>query len=762
MSENPRTQTLLSGPWSFSRTDPAGAEKVDFDDSAWRTVTVPHDWAIGEPFDKDHDVHHTAIVADAEVAAKRHVGRTGGLPHVGTAWYRLRFDADLDGGKRALVEFDGAMSHAQVFVNGDRVGTWPYGYASFAFDITRHVRRGRNVLAVRLDNKPLASRWYPGAGLYRPVRLITVSPVHVAHWGTCVTTPVVEPDAAVVRVRTELVSHDEPTDDVQLETRILDAAGAEVARRTATPRAEPACEVTQDFNVDAPQLWSPDRPYLYKAVSVVRSRGRVVDACETVFGIRHLRFDADEGLFVNARNVKLRGVCMHHDLGPLGAAFSKVAARRQLHILREMGCNALRTSHNPPAPQLLDLCDEMGFLVIDEAFDEWRVAKVDNGYHILFDQWAERDLRAMIRRDRNHPCVILWSIGNEVLDQREPDGGRTARCLTAICHREDPTRPTTAGFNMAEDAIANGLADAVDVVGWNYRPHQYAAFKRAHPEWITYGSETESCISSRHEYLPPPVEERDALHPSNQVPAYDLAAPSWGYPPDIEFRYQDECPFVLGQFVWTGWDYLGEPAPYKEEWPARSSYFGIVDLCGIPKDRYYLYQSRWAPEKGTLHLLPHWTWPGREGSVIPVHCYTSHAAVELFLNGRSLGARCKNVKTLMERYRLVWNDVVYEPGELKAVAYDEGHDPVGETVVRTAGAPEKLSAALQFMDAGDPADALAFVLVEVRDAADTVCCGAETRVEFSVEGPAAIAAVGNGDATSLDPFQANWRRAFHG
>ena len=753
----------LRQDWTFVRDDPKGAEQFEFNDSAWDTVRVPHDWAITGPFDREHDLQEAVIWEDGERRPSFHTGRTGGLPHVGVAWYRRRLEIPAEWqGKRVFVEFDGVMSHSRVYLNGAGVGTWPFGYASFCFELTEQVQFGSgNVLAVRVDNKPCASRWYPGAGIYRHVRLVVVDPVHVGHWGTAVTTERLSDKEAVVRVRTDVENQTGTVRDVTLTTSILSPDGSRATGASTRQTVEAHGVFEQSLTIPSPVRWDVGDPLLYTAVCEVNVAGTVVDRYETPFGLRTVRFDANEGFFLNGRRLRLNGVCMHHDLGPLGAAMNRRALERQLEILADMGCNAIRTSHNPPAPELLELCDAMGFLVIDEAFDEWQMAKVDNGYHTLFDEWAENDLRAMIRRDRNHPCVIMWSIGNEIGEQHSQTGADVARFLTEICHDQDPTRPVTAGFNNSEGAIKNGLAAVVDIPGWNYKPHLYEQYHRDHPDWITYGSETESCVSSRGEYYFPVEEERDVCRPSLHVPSYDMAAPPWGYPPDCEFRAQDDCPFMLGEFVWTGFDYLGEPTPYKTEWPSRSSYFGIVDLCGIPKDRFYLYRSRWS-DADTLHLLPHWNWEGREGEITPVHCYTSHPAAELFLNGRSLGVKRKDASTLFGRYRLVWDDVRYEPGALKVVARNAAGQPVAEKTVRTAGPPARVElTADRAVIAADGLD-LAFVTVRIVDDEGTTCPLADDLVAFTVEGPAEIAAVGNGDQTSVEPFLADHRRAFHG
>jgi len=757
-----RQSLILRYDWRFTRSDVDGADS-SLDDSGWEAVRVPHDWAIAGSFDEEHDLQFTVIMEDGERKPRNHSGRTGGLPHVGLGWYRRRFSlADDLQGKRVLVEFDGVMSHSTVYVNGQEVGSWPFGYASFAFDITDYVRFDEeNVLAVRVDNKPGASRWYPGAGVYRHVRLTTLNPIHVAHWGTFVTITEIDGDAATANVRTELGNQSGTAQEATLTTAILDPDGRQVAVVSSDVSVSESEAVEQTLNIAGVQRWDVDAPKLYQAVSRASVGDKIVDEYTTRFGIRDVRFDADEGFFLNGRNLKLNGVCQHHDLGPLGSAVNRRGLERQLEILQDMGCNAIRTSHNPPTPELLDLCDEMGFLVIDEALDEWTVAKVDNGYHVLFDEWAEKDLVAMIRRDRNHPCVIMWSIGNEIGEQGREDGAEVAKFLTDICHREDPTRPVTAGFNNSDGAIKNGLADVVDIPGWNYKPFKYQEYHEQHPDWIMYGSENESCVSTRGEYYFPVEEEREVLRETLQVTSYDVAAPNWGYAPDREFEAQDACPFIMGEFVWTGFDYLGEPTPYKEQWPSRSSYFGIIDLCGIPKDRFYLYQSKWAG-KEVLHLLPHWNWEGREGEVTPVHCYTSYDSAELFLNGKSLGVRKKNPDGLFDRYRLIWDDVKYEPGELKVVALGDDGQPAAEQVVRTAGAPARVELSPDRSEIQADGDDLCYVTVRVTDAGANLCPLADNLVNFGIDGPAEIVAVGNGDPTSLEPFRASRRRAFHG
>lgn len=753
----------LKTGWAFSRSDDPACRLADYDDASWERVRVPHDWAISGPFDRENDIQDKLKqVADVPDRVQLLVARTGGLPHIGVGWYRKKITVPAERtGQRVRLEIDGAMSRSEVYCNGEIVGGWPYGYSSFALDLTKFIRPGaENLIAVRLENPGVASRWYPGAGLYRHVRLVFLNPVHVAHWGTCVTTPDVTDASASVHLSTMVENHGAPAEATLVST-IRDAGGRVVAKAETSHPVAGTHEFVQDLRVVDPRRWMPGQPNLYAITTEVLVEGDVVDTCETPLGFRTLVFDPDRGFQINGVPMKLNGVCLHHDLGPLGAAVNRTALQRQLRIMQDMGCNAIRTSHNPPAPELLDLCDAMGLLVIDEAFDEWKDSKMENGYHKLFDEWAEKDLRAMIRRDRNHPSVIMWSIGNEIHEQWIEGGGKVAEFLCRICHDEDPTRPTTAGFNSPEMAIKNGLAAAVDIPGWNYQPGKYVRYHQLFPTKATYGSETESTVSSRGEYYFPVNEEVGLTRETFQVNSYDMSYPGWAYSPDVEFRAQDECPFILGEFVWTGFDYLGEPTPYHAHWPSRSSYFGIVDLCGLPKDRFYLYQSKWT-DKRVLHLLPHWTWPGREGESTPVHCYTSFPAVELFVNGISQGRRSKRVHLMMGSYRLVWPDVRYAPGELKAVAYDADGKAAAETVVHTAGSPAsvelKADRDAMVLDGED----MAFVTVRILDADGNLCPRADNLVKFVLEGDGEIAAVDNGNAASLEPFIADERKAFNG
>lgn len=740
----------------------------EFDDRAWRAVTLPHDWGIEGPFHQEYP------------------GETGKLPWWGVGWYRKRFTVPAsDAGRPVYLDFDGAMSFATVWLNGRLVGGHPYGYASFRVDLTPHLRAGaENVVAVRLDNPQESSRWYPGGGIYRNVWLVKTAPVAVAHWGVAVSTPKVSPASATVAVRVDLVNSRGQTQKADVETKVYDGR-----RLVGAAKASPVNELVSGARIEStvevanPRLWSPTSPALYRAVTTVRQGGKVVDTVETTFGIRSVTFDAKQGFLLNGQRTYLKGVCLHHDLGALGAAFNLRAAERQLEIMKAMGCNAIRTSHNPPAPEFLDLCDRMGFVVFDELTDTWTRAKKPNGYAKLFADWSENDLRSFIRRDQNHPSVVLWSTGNEVAEQGDEAGFAVSRRLTAIAHDEDPTRLVTSGNDRPNSGF-NGYQKTIDVFGFNYKPHLYVRFRQENPTIPLYGSETASTISSRGEYFFPVTADKEQGRADFQVSSYDLSYPYWASTPDMEYKGQDENPSVFGEFVWTGFDYLGEPTPYNSDAtvllnysdpaarakaeaelkalgkivvPSRSSYFGIVDLAGFPKDRYYLYQARWRPELPMAHLLPHWNWPDRVGQVTPVHLYTSGDEAELFLNGRSLGRK----KRGPYEYRLLWDDVVYEPGELKAVVYKSGK-PWATDLMKTTGAAAKLTLKADRKAIASDGNDLSFVTVTVADAKGRMVPRSKNRLRFEIEGPGEIVATDNGDATDHEPFHAHDKRAYNG
>lgn len=768
-----RSESLLEKGWKFAKGDVAEAMEPQFDDSKWETVGVPHDWAIFGPFDRDNDLQSVAVTQNFEKKASLKTGRTGGLPYVGIGWYRTRFD--VPAGKQTSLVFDGAMSEARVYVNGKEACFWPFGYNSFHCDVTGLLNAdGRdNLLSVRLENKPQSSRWYPGAGLYRNVRVVTTDRIHVPVWGTWLTTPHVSSEYASVCLRTEVAGAGES--DVRIVTEIVSPDGKVVATKDNTRKISHGRPFEQNFLIDAPALWSPETPSLYKAISRIYVGGRQVDEYTTRFGIRSIEIVADKGFFLNGKHRKFQGVCNHHDLGPLGAAVNVAALRRQLTLLKEMGCDAVRTSHNMPAPELVELCDEMGFMMMIEPFDEWDIAKCENGYHRYFGEWAERDMVNMLRHYRNNACVVMWSIGNEVPTQCSPDGYKVASFLQEICHREDPTRPVTCGMDQVSCVLENGFAAMIDVPGLNYRAHRYVEAYNALPQNIILGSETASTVSSRGVYKFPVEKRASVRYDDHQCSGYDVECCRWSNIPDVDFALADDYDWTIGQFVWTGFDYLGEPSPYDiDSWPSHSSVFGIIDLASLPKDRYYLYRSVWNKTANTLHVLPHWTWPGREGANTPVFVYTNHPAAELFVNGKSYGRQRKltadeskalqgqDSLALQRRYRLMWMDVPYEPGELKVVAYDAAGKPVGEKVVRTAGKPHHLELVADRTRLAADGKDLAYITVRVVDKDGNLCPSDSRLVTFSVKGAGSYRAAANGDATSLDLFHLPQMPVFSG
>ena len=761
-----RSEQDLTHGWRFHQGAAEGAESPDFNDQNWQSVNVPHDWAITGPFSRDHDLQKVAVTQNFETEASVKTGRTGGLPYVGEGWYRTSFRSTA--GKQVSLVFEGAMSEAKVYVNGTQAIFWPYGYNAFHCDVTSLLRPNgeANVLAVHLENKPQSSRWYPGAGLFRHVKVVETERVHIPVWGTQVTTPHVAADYASVCLRTTIEGAD--TCLLTLKTDIVDENGKTVASKTNRGYLNHGQPFEQHLTVERPRLWSPETPHRYRAVTEVSVGGKVTDRYETPFGIRSIEFVADKGFYLNGERRKFQGVCLHHDLGPLGAAVNRSAIRHQLRMLKDMGCDAVRTSHNMPAPELVELCDEMGFMMMLEPFDEWDIAKCDNGYHRYFAEWAERDMVNMLRQFRNHPSVVMWSIGNEVPTQCSSEGYKVATFLRDICHREDPTRPVTCGMDQVSCVLDNGFAAMLDVPGFNYRAHRYEEAYERLPQNLVLGSETSSTVSSRGVYHFPVEKKADVITADHQSSSYDLEYCSWSNIPDVDLALAEDREWTLGQFVWTGFDYLGEPSPYDTDaWPNHSSMFGIIDLASIPKDRFYLYRSVWNKKQPTLWALPHWTWQGREGKVTPVFVYTSHPSAELFINGKSQGRLSKKnrqtAKTVEERYRLMWNDVVYEPGTLKVVAYDAAGNKADSLTVKTAGKPHHLVIEPSFTEtlAADGKD-IGYYLVKAVDKEGNLCPHFSGQVELEAQGAACFKAVANGDATSLELFHLPRMHAFGG
>ncbi len=743
--------------WKFFKGNHTSASLFDYNDAQWETVKVPHDWAIYGPFDKEIDKQTVKIVQNNEEQATEKTGRTGSLPFIGAAWYRKTFELPgFGGGKQVLLTFDGAMSNAEVYINGQKVGNRPYGYSYFYFDITEFVQPGKqNVVAVRLENQGFSSRWYPGAGLYRKVRLIVKNEVGFKHWGHFVTTPFIEAGLARVNIKSQVQG-----ENVVIKTTIRDANGKVVAENIASQRF--GDEIEQNIAVNNPGLWSPETPTLYTA-ELKLYQGDVLQDAETVrFGIRKIRYSAEKGFELNDKVTKFKGVCLHHDLGPIGTAVNIAALRRQLTILKDLGCNAIRSSHNMPSLEQLELCDEMGFLFLAESFDEWKKPKVQNGYNLYFDDWAEKDVVNLVQATRNHPCIVMWSSGNEVPDQWGAEGVKRAKWLQDIFHREDPTRPVTVGMDQVKAVMESGFGAIMDVPGLNYRVHLYEEAYEKFPQGFLLGSETASTVSSRGVYKFPVAMAKDKTYEDLQSSSYDLEYCNWSNIPEDDFVMQDDKPWVIGEFVWTGFDYLGEPTPYDNYWPSRSSYFGLADLAGLPKDRYYLYRSRWNTKEETLHILPHWNWKGREGQTTPVFVYTNYNSAELFINGKSQGIQKKNNQTKLNRYRLMWMDVKYEPGTLKVVAYDENGKAVSEKTVVTAGKPYgiKLEADRQNIQANGVD--LSFVTATVVDKNGNPCPTASNKLSFEVKGAGSFRAVCNGDATSLELFHKPDMKAFSG
>lgn len=838
-------KVIFNSGWKFIKDDPANAKESDYDDSGWRNLNLPHDWAIEGPFTKDV------------------LFNCGYLPFPGTGWYRKNFKVS-DKNKHYSIEFDGAMRDAKVYLNGNFVGEWPYGYSSFSFDLTPYIKYdAENVLAVRLHNMDKSSRWYPGSGIYRNVWLTSATPVHVAHWGSYVTTPVVEEDIATVNVETKVANESNEVKKIKLTTSILNKEGLVISSNDIVKEigANSTETISQYYQIDDPVKWDITNPYLYTAVSAIYENDKIADAYKTKFGVRSFRFDPDNGFFLNGRHLKLKGVNLHHGLGPLGIAVNKRAIQRQLEIMKEMGINAIRTAHNPPAPEQLDLCDEMGIMVLDETFDEWTQGKIPNGYNLLFDEWSDKDTRALILRDRNHPSVILWSVGNEIPELDTESGVKNAKRFVDICHELDPTRPVTAGIHLS--TTAEDVFDIFDVAGLNYWQDRYNDLNKQYPGKALLCTETSAVVSTRGVYhFPVRVPDRlfnkshqitsydkancdfgtlpddnnsnntvetesfpvtgkilkldeytldfkedgnlwatggeagngaegkyrqegesvfikisnswtalsydgNKLRPvkresskpeydkSMQITSYDITNIGFGNLPDLEFCLQENNQFLAGEFVWSGFDYHGEPDPFEDMWPAHSSYFGIVDMCGFKKDRFYLYQSHWTDEP-MVHLLPHWNWEGREGESTPVFVYTNCDSAELFVNGQSQGIRNK----IDGAYRMIWEDVVYQPGSIKAVAY-RNDKVAAEKEIKTAGKAKNivLSADRNIIHKNND---LSFVTVSINDSEGNFCPLADNQIKFNVTGEGEIISVGNGNPISHESYKSDERKTFNG
>ncbi|MBR1556223.1 MAG: DUF4982 domain-containing protein [Prevotella sp.] len=761
-----RQELILSDNWQFS-----------FDKKVWKTVSVPHDWAIAGPFDKKWDLQKVAIEQNGETEATEKSGRSGALPWIGKGHYK-RYIQIPKNCKHAELVFDGAMAEPTVSINGKKAGYWAYGYNTFRVDITEFMKVGRNLVEVDLQNLEESSRWYPGAGIYRPVKLVLNGENWIDPWKTFIRTTKISKSEALIDVTVGTGSSLDG--GLGFVVEVTDAEGRIVAKGSSDKVSN---DGTADLSlkVQNPKLWTPETPYLYIANIKYTQNGELLDATTQKFGIRTVKCSREYGFQLNGVTRKIKGVCLHHDLGPLGAAINKSALIRQIKTMKEMGCNAIRTSHNMPSQMQMDICDSLGMMVMAESFDMWKYPKCKNGYARCFDEWWYNDIENLIFANRNHPCIIMWSIGNEIPEQGSEEGKELSESLQDACHGLDPTRPVTQGLDHAEASIKSGVAKLMDVPGFNYRVHKYQKNIEQLPQGFLLGSETASTVSSRGVYKFP-VEVTDnsqfaswspkydptaILKADGQCSSYDLEYCSWSNLPDDDWVWQDERPWVIGEFVWTGYDYLGEPTPYDEYWPSRSSYFGICDLAGLPKDRYYLYRSHWNVDKHTIHLLPHWSFGAdRIGKVTPVYCYTDYPTAELFVNGKSQGKITKNPESRLDRYRLRWNDVIYQPGEVKVVVYDEDGNKAGEKSVKTAGKPADLKLDVWTANDNDrlkaTGDDLAFVTVSLTDANGIMIPEANHQLSFEVKGAGSFEAVCNGDATSLESFKKPTMKLFNG
>ncbi|WP_238200811.1 DUF4982 domain-containing protein [Capnocytophaga canimorsus] len=772
-----QTSQTLEKNWKFTREDNKNFSQISVNDKKWQNVVVPHDWAIYGPFDIENDVQRTAIKQDGQVAPIEHSGRTGGLPFVGVGWYRTSFDvADFNADKKVFIKFDGAMSNAEVFVNGQKAGEWHHGYNTFFLDVTPFVKAKNNTLAVRLENLTQQSRWYPGAGLYRNVHVITKNKTHIPIWGIQLTTPEIEKNFAKIHLKTEIESQN--PSNIEVETEIFNPKGEKIASdRKKYDEFIVNNKIQQDIYVKNPVLWDIQQPNLYKAVTKIYENGTLKDTETTTFGIRKIEIKPNDGLYLNGRKIKFQGVCMHHDLGAIGAAVNEAAIRRQIRIMQDMGVNAIRTAHNMPAPEYVRIADEMGMMLALESFDEWAIPKVENGYNRYFKDWAEKDLTNLVRHFRNNPSVVMWFIGNEVEEQSVEEGAKVARWLQDIIHKHDGTRPVSNGMDRPDHVFKNNMAATMQVAGFNYRPFRYQEAYKLLPQQIILGSETASTISSRGVYKFPVERKSMPKYEDQQTSSYDVEHCGWSNLPEDDWIQHEDLPYTIGEFIWTGFDYLGEPTPYYVEWPAHSSYFGAVDLAGLPKDRFYLYRSHWNKEAETLHVLPHWNWEGREGQVTPIFVYTNYPSAEVFINGKSQGKRSKDLNIPLDgsytkeaqqsferqkRYRLMWLDTKYEAGEVKVVAYDKNGKAVAEKIVKTAGKPHSLRLTSDRNVITADGKDLSFITIEAVDKDGNLCPNVNDLVTFKVSGAGTYRAAANGDATSTDQFHLPKMHLFNG
>ena len=747
LSASAQRTTLNLKTWQFSR-----------DSINYSPVTVPHDWAINGPFDKKWDLQNVAIVQNGETEKTEKSGRSGALPWIGRGFYKTTVDLKKLP-KTAVLEFDGAMSDPHVYINGKLAGHWAYGYNAFRVDAAPYLKKGKNEISVSLDNREESSRWYPGGGLYRPVQLVTnADAATINQWGCYFRTESIVDGKAEISICTNINNVDKT---LSVENQLVDATGKIVAQYKYGD-FDAQGNVQKKLTVDNAQLWSPESPYLYKLVTRLYRNNKLVDQVQQKVGIRTVRVAQYDGFQLNGVSRKIKGVCLHHDLGPLGAAVNKAALIRQVRTMKEMGCDAIRTAHNMPSTWQMEICDSMGMMVMAESFDMWIYPKCKNGYALNFKEWADKDIENLVLNHRNHPSIVMWSIGNEIPEQWSEEGRRISEHLQNLCHKFDPTRPVTQGMDRAEEALKSGFAQVMDVPGFNYRVHKYDKNIRQLPKGFLLGSETASTVSSRGVYKFPVEASSSKTYADGQCSSYDVEYCPWSNLPDDDWCMQDDRDYTIGEFVWTGYDYLGEPSPYDEYWPSRSSYFGICDLAGLPKDRYWLYRSHWRTDDATLHVLPHWTFPERVGETTPVYCYTSWPSAELFVNGKSQGRIVKNPGTRLDRYRLRWNNVKYEPGEIKVVAYDYDGTPRGEQVVRTAGAPARIVLKADRNRISSKGEDLSFVTVSVVDKNGTPCPTATNKMKFEVSGAGKYRAACNGDATSLVAFNSTEMPLFSG